>query len=151
MTTFKVSTIVNQPINIVIKTLMNPDNFPYWTTDLEKFEAIKGKPGKVGSIGQLHYSQKGRSYIMEDKLIYCEPGKKYVSQVSGNVLTAHVETMLHSSENKTEMNVKWSGKGKIFFLILLLPLFCGKMVKQSKVELETFKKLVETKGINFNE
>jgi hypothetical protein len=149
MTTFKVSTIINQPIDIVIKALMNPDNFSYWTTDLVKFEVIKGKPGEVGSIAHLHYFQKGHSYVMEDKLIYCEPGEKYVSQVSGYVLTAHVETTLHSSGNETEMNVTWSGKGKIFFLKLMLPLFRGKLIKQSKSELEIFKKLVETQGVNF--
>lgn len=75
MTKFKISTIINQPSDIVIKALNNPENFPYWTTDLEKFEVIKGRPNEVGSIAHLHYSQKGRSYIMEDKLIHCEPGK----------------------------------------------------------------------------
>ena len=83
MTIFKVSTIINQPVDIVVRALMNPDNFPYWTTDLEKFEVIKGKPGEVGSIGHLHYLQKGRPYVMEDKLIYADPGKKYVSDVTG--------------------------------------------------------------------
>ena len=48
MTAFKISTTINQPIDIVIKALMNPDNFPYWTTYLEKFEVIKGKPGVAG-------------------------------------------------------------------------------------------------------
>ena len=149
MTAFKISTTINQPIDIVIKALMNPDNFPYWTTYLEKFEVIKGKPGEAGSIGHLHYSQKGRSYVMEDKLIYCEPGKKYVSRVSGDVIIADVETTFHSSGNVIEMNISWSGKGKIFFLKLLLPLLRGKLIKQSKSELETFKKLVEIRGSIF--
>lgn len=151
MVTFKVSIIINQPIDIVVKALMNPDNFPYWQKDLERFEVIKRTPGDVGSIGHLHYVQKGRPYIMEDKLIYCEPGKKYISQVSGDALTAKVETTLLSSGNETEMEIKWSGKGKIFILKLLLPLLRRKMIKQSKSELETFKKLVETKGSNFSE
>jgi len=150
MTTFKVSIIINQPIDIVVKALMNPDNFPHWQKDLEKFEAIERTPGEVDSIGHLHYSQKGRSYVMEDKLIYCEPGKKYVSQVSGDAINAQVETTLNSLGNDTEMNVTWSGKGKIFLLKMMLPLFRGKMVKQSKTELEVFKKLVETKGSNFS-
>lgn len=151
MTNFKISTITNQPIDIVVKALMNPHNFVHWTTDLEKFEVIKGKPGEVGSIAHLHYSQKGRSYVMEDKLIHCEPGKKYISQVSGDALTAKVETTLHSSGDKTEMSLQWAGKGKIFFLKLLLPLLRSKMIKQSKKELETFKQLVETRGSDFNE
>lgn len=151
MTTFIVSTLINQPLDIVTKALMNPENFPYWTTDLVKFEVMKGTPGEVGSIGHLHYLQKGRSYVMEDKLIYCEPGKKYVSQVSGDALTAIVETVLHPLGNKTEMKVTWSGKGKLFFLKILLPVLRGKLIKQSKAELETFKKLVETKGYDFKD
>lgn len=150
MTTFEVSTVINQPADIVVGALMNPDNFIYWTTDLEKFEVIKGKPGEVGSVGRLHYLQKGGSYVMEDKLICCEPGKKYISQVTGDALTATVETTLHARDDKTEMNIKWSGKGNIFILKLLLPLLRYKMIKQSKTELKTFKKLVETKGIDFN-
>ena len=86
---------------------------------------------------------------MDDKLIYCETGKKYVSRVSGDVIIADVETTFHSSGNVTEMNISWSGKGKIFFLKLLLPLLRGKLIKQSKSELETFKKLVEIRGSIF--
>ena len=69
---------------------------------------------------------------MEDKLLYCEPGEKYISQVTGDVITAQVETTLHSLGNETEMKVIWTGKGKILFLKLLLPLLRGKMIKQSK-------------------
>ena len=151
MTSFQVSTIINQPIGIVTEALMNPDNFVYWTTDLEKFEVIERKPGEVGSIARLHYKQKGRSYIMEDKMIYCEPGKKYVSQVTGDVIEATVETKLNSLGNSTEMNIAWSGKGKLFFLKLLLPLLCKKMIKQSRFELGIFKNLVETRGSDFTE
>jgi hypothetical protein len=151
MTDFKISTVINKPIDLVVSALMNPDNFVYWTADLEKFEVIKRKPGEVGSIAHLHYLQKGRSYVMEDKLIYCEPGKKYISQVSGDVLTARVETTLRSLGEKTEMSIYWSGKGKIFLLKLLLPLLRKKMIKHSKKELETFKQLAETRGSDFNE
>ena len=119
---------------------MNSNNFPYWTTDLKRFEVIKRKPSKVGSIGQLHYFRKGRSYIMKDELIDCKSGERYLSQVSGDALTAEVKTTLHTSGNKTEMHIKWSGKGKIFLLKILLPLLRGKMLKQSKAELvEAFK------------
>ena len=151
MMTFKVSITINQPVDIVVQALMKADNFPFWQKDLVKFEVISGAPGEVGSIGYLHYSQKGRTYIMEDKLIYCEPGKKYGSQVSGDVIVAQVETTLNSVGNATEMSVTWSGKGKIFLLKILLPLLRGKMIRQSETELVTFKRLVETRGSNFSE
>jgi len=150
MTQFKISIIINSHVDLVTEALNNPQNFPYWQTDLEKFEVIKEEANQVGSVAHLHYRQKGKPYIMEDKLIYCEPGKKYISEVTGDALTAKVETTLRSLENKTEMTVEWSGKGKILFLKLLLPLLRGKLIKQSKKELETFKHLVETRGSDFS-
>lgn len=114
MVKFEISTVINQPIDVISKALSNPENHVYWTTNLEKFEVIKGAPNEVGSVARLHYLENGRSYIMEDKLIYCDPGKKYISEVTGEVLTARVETTLHSLGNNTEMTLNWSGKGKNF-------------------------------------
>lgn len=151
MTTFEINIIINQPIEIVNKALMIPTNFPFWQTDLDRFEVVKGKPGEIGSVGLLHYTQKGRTYILEDKLMNCDPGKKYVSHVTGEAIFAKVETNLNALGNKTEMILKWSGKGKLFILKLLLPFFRRKMIKQTRKELELFKKLVETCGADFNE
>jgi hypothetical protein len=150
MTAFSVQIFINQPVEIVCGALLNPDNFPFWTTDLERFEVINGKPGEVGSVGLLHYSQNGQSYVMQDTLLSCEPGKRYTSHVSGDALTALVETTLDSKNNGTEMTITWSGKGKILLLKLLLPFLRGRLIRQSKAELETFKKLVETKGTCFS-
>ena len=151
MISFSVNTIINQPVEIVVKALMNPDNFPYWQTDLEKFEVIKETPDRVGSIGHLHYNQKGRTYILEDKMLFCDQGKRYVSQVSGAAIKATVETILDSIDNKTEITLKWSGKGNILILKLMLPFLREKMIKQSQAELDKFKELVETHGYDFEE
>ena len=151
MVEFEISVTINKPADIVNEALSNPENFPYWQTDLEKFEVVKGGPNQVGSIGRLHYLQKGHPYIMEDKLIHCEPGKKYVSEVTGDALGATVETTLESIGDKTEMRLKWSGKGKSPLLKLWLPMLRGRMIKQAKKELETFKHLVETRGRDFGE
>ncbi len=74
-------------------------------TSLEKSEVIKGKIGEVGSIAHLHYYEKSRSYIMEDRLQHCEPGKKYVSRVSSEALIVHVETTFYSVNNGTKMSL----------------------------------------------
>lgn len=150
MTGFEISTTINKPIDIVAQALNNAGNFPYWQTDLERFEVVKGGPNQVGSIGRLHYSQKGRSYIMEDRLIYCEPGKKYVSEVEGDAIFARVETTLQPLNDNTKMTLRWSGKGKILFLRLFLPFLRSKMAKHAKEELEIFKQLVEERGANFS-
>jgi len=150
MTSFKISTVIQQPVEIIVNALLNPGNQPFWNMYLERFEVISHNPGEVGSVGRLHYLQNGRRYIMEDRLIYCEPGRKYVSRVSGDFLTATVETSLIPAGNSTEMTISWTGKGNVLFFRILLPLLRRKMIKQSKSELETFRKLVETRGSDFS-
>ena len=150
MTKFTISITIDQPVDTVVKAFLNPYNITYWTTDLEKFEVIKEEAGKVGSIARLHYSQKGRPYVMEDKMIYCEPGKKYISEVTGDALTANVETTFHPSGNQTEVKMTWAGRGKILLLKLILPLLRSRIAKHAMKDLEKFKSLVETRGIDFN-
>jgi len=53
MTSFNIEITINQPVSIVDKALMNPDNHPLWMKDLVKFETIKGSPGEVGSIARV--------------------------------------------------------------------------------------------------
>jgi hypothetical protein len=151
MVEFQISTVINQPVSIITQALSNPKNHVYWTTNLERFEVIKGGADEVGSIAHLHYLENGHRHVMEDKLLYCDPANKYVSEVSGDALTARVETTLYSLDNKTEMVLKLSGKGKILFLKLLLPFLRGKIIKNAKKELEKFKKLVEERGADFSE
>lgn len=146
MSKFKTGIIINKPIDIVVKAYLNPDNIIHWTKDLERFEIIKGTPGEVGSVARLHYIQKGRKYIMEDKLLECDPGEKYISQVSSDFLVARVETIFNSIDDKTGMSIKWEGTPKIFFLKIIFPFMKGKMTRQAQSELEIFKKLVESMG-----
>lgn len=150
MIKFEISAIIDRPVEIVTEALNIPENFPYWQTDLERFEVVKRTPEQTGSVARLHYRQRGRTYIMEDKMIYCEPGRKYISEVSGSAIAATVETTLESLEGKTKISLKWAGSGKILPLKLLLPLFRGKMIKQSQKELDTFKHLIETRGTDFS-
>lgn len=129
---------------------MNPDNFVYWHTGLEKYELVQGRPGEVDWVGRLHYSKDGNSYVVEDKLVYMDPGRKYVSQITGDTLTAKVETTLISQGNMTEVYRLWSGRAKALPLRLMLPFLRGKMMKQSRAELEAFKELVESRGADFS-
>ncbi|MFC2098552.1 SRPBCC family protein [Bacteroidota bacterium] len=150
MTSFSVSVLINTPPDIVNRAMQNPENHTFWMTGLEKFEPIKGGPEEVGSVARLFYLQKGQSYIMEDKLIACEPGKKYVSEVSGDTIVARVEINLYPSGDSTEISLRWSGKAKNLMLKLMLPLLRKKLIRQTKDELAVFKGLVESKGVNFN-
>ena len=106
---FSVSIVVNTTHDAVAEALMNPKNIPCWQTDLESFEVIGRKPGELGSRGRLHYSQKGKKYVLEDRMVSCEPGRSCVSQVTGDALEARVETILASYGDKTEMTINRSG------------------------------------------
>lgn len=86
---------------------------------------------------------------MEDRLEYCEPGKKYVSQVLSEALIVHAGTTFYSVDNGTKMSLAWSGKGKLLFLTLLLPFMREKIITQATTEIEKFKELVETCGVDF--
>ena len=48
------------------------------------------------------------------------------------------------------MSLAWLGKGKLLFLKLLLPFMRGKIIMQATAELERFKELVETCGVDFS-
>jgi hypothetical protein len=150
MVKFEVSIDIDCPPDIVVQALMKAENATYWTTDLEEFEVVKGKPGEVGAIGRLHYVQKGHEYIMEDVLEYSDPGKRYVSRVSGPAITARVETNIVPINSGTKLAIVWTGTGKKLILRLLLPLLQKKITRQSQKELATFKNLIETRGPDFS-
>ena len=120
-----------------------------WSTDLEKFEIVNGKFGEIGAIARLHYNQKGRKSIMEDKLEYIEPGKKIISQVSGEGLKARVEAVFTSINNETEIELTCSGRGENMIFRLILSVMRKKIMKQSEVEIRKFKELVEKYEVKF--
>ena len=150
MVKFEISIYIDCPPDIVDQALLKAENATYWTTDLEEFEVVEGKPGEVGSMGRLHFVQKGHEHIMEDVLEYSEPGKRYVSRVSGPTITARVETNIEPINSGTKLVIAWTGTGKKLLLRLLLPFLKKKITRQSQKELVTFKNLVETRGPDFS-
>lgn len=82
-------------------------------------------------------------------VIEAEPARRYVSMVSGDPVEARVETRLREVRGGTEIAVLWAGRGKVLPLMLIMPLLRGRMRRQAQEELQTFKTLVETKGVVF--
>ena len=149
MTEFKIDININQPPNIVDQALIEPGNAVQWTTDLERFEVVKGKPGEIGAIAQLHYYQKGRSYILGDVLEYSDPEKRYVSRVSGGGMNVRVETIINPAADGTEMTMSWSGTSDKFLIRMLLPFLRCIIIRRARADLEKFRCLVETHGVLF--
>ncbi len=149
MPKFQISTHINQPPDIVHQAFIDPDNSVQWMQDLVRFETIKGKADEAGSVAHLHYNQKGKSYIMEDVLEYCEPGRKYISRVSGGGISAHVDISIDPSDGGTDITMIWDGTGRNLLIKLILCLMRRKIKRGAQAELETFKRLVEAHGARF--
>ena len=121
----------------------------HWERYLEKVEVIQGKFGEVGAIAHLHYLEKGRSYILEDKLLAYDEGKRILSQITGQRMNIEVETIFDSLPIGTKISMSWKGTSTSLIIRVMLRLLQRKMVKQGKIELEHFKSLTETYGVNF--
>ena len=149
MPRFEISTHINQPPDVVHQAFIDPDNAVQWTKDLVKFEVVSGKADQAGAVAHLHYNQKGKSYIMEDVLEYCEPGRKYISRVSGGGLSARVEVTIDAADGGTDITMVWARTGQNLIIKVILWLMRRKIKRGAQEELDTFKELVETHGARF--
>jgi uncharacterized membrane protein len=151
MVSFKITTNINQPIAIVWKAFINPDNMLHWTKCLEKVEVVEGEFGKIGALSRLHYLEKGKAYILEDRLLDFEEGKRIVSEVSGQGMKIILETTLDPIDGDTNVLMQWTGTGNSFIMRIFLWLMQNKISKQALNELLHFKSLVEVHGEVFSE
>ena len=142
-TTFRTGIYIARPPKTVTQVFLDPANAVLWTTGLARFEVVSGRPGEVGSIARLHYLQANQPYVMQDVLLAAEPDRRYVSRVSGEALTAEIETSLSPSRGGTELSIRWTGTGKRLMLRLLLPFLRGNLVRQAQADLKKLKDLVE--------
>ena len=149
MAKFSIYMNIIQSPEITWKAYIDPQNMIQWTRYLQKMEVIEGKFGEVGAIAHLHYLEKGRSYILEDKLLSYEEGRRILSQVSGQGMVIEVETIFNPHQNGTSISIKWKGTSKSLIVRFILKLMQRKIAKQAEVELNTFKSLVEAHGANF--
>ena len=149
MPDFKISINIKQPSDIVWKAFIDPENMLHYTKYLERVEVIQGKFGEIGAIAHLHYLEKGHSYVLEDKLVDYEEGKKIGSQVSGQGMIIDVENHFESVLEGSKITMRWNGTSKSFLTRIILKLMQKKIVKHAREELLAFKRLTEEYGSKF--
>lgn len=143
MTTIRTDILIDRLPEAVARVLLDPSKATLWTTGLERFEVVSSAPGEVGSRARLHYREGGRAYVMEDVLLETEPNRRYVSMVSGDALTARVETILTPVEDGTRVSIRWTGRGRGFPLRFLLPFLRKAITRQAALDLRKLKDVVE--------
>ncbi len=146
---FKIDMVITQSPEVTWKAYIDAQNMMQWTRYLEKVEVIEGTFGEVGAIAHLHYLEKGRSYILEDKLLSYEEGRKILSQVTGQGMIIEVETIFNSHQDGTNVSITWKGTSNSLMTRFILKLMQRKIAKQAEAEFALFKILVEAHGVKF--
>lgn len=149
MVRFKFTINIDQSPEITWNAYIDHQNMLQWTRYLEKVEVIKGKFGEIGAIAHLHYLEKGRPYVLEDKLLAYKSGKLILSQVSGEGMIIEVETIFGTHPDGTCISMTWNGTSKSLLVRFILKLMRNKIAKQAEAELNEFKCLVENYGEKF--
>jgi uncharacterized membrane protein len=145
-TTVRSAIVIHRPPEDIAQIFLDAEKAPLWNTGLERFEVLTAAPGLAGSRARLHFVQGGRRYVMEDELMEVEPGRRYRSQVSGDMLEAEIETVLAPTDSGTLVTVHWTGSGRGVVLRLLLPLMRRSLARQISVDLAKLKQLAEEGG-----
>lgn len=105
---------------------------------------IVGEPGEVGAVGLLHYLGSGRRYVMEDTPLIGDPGKRYVSRVRGNGLSATVDTSFTALDGTaTLLTMRWFGRATRPLMWVLLPFMRKAIARGIHRDLKRLKELVE--------
>ncbi|MGD8822181.1 MAG: SRPBCC family protein [Anaerolineales bacterium] len=150
MPSFESKVMIERPPEVVAEAFLNPDNAPYWNSDLKRFEVVELGPGLAGSRARLHYRQGNRTYVMEDYLEQVVPNQYFKSRVTGNGIRAIVQTWLRPVKEGTEVSMRWSGRGTSLLTFIVLPFMKRAISRQVEQELATFKNLVEAHGAQFS-
>jgi hypothetical protein len=144
-TTIRTQLFIRCPPEAIADVILDPALATEWTSDLERFEVVSGRPGEPGSMARLHYLQSGRRYVMTDTLIEAVPNCRYLSRVSGDALAAEVETTLTPSSDGTHLRIRWSGTGRSLLLRLVLPFMRRAIARQARADMLKLKQLVEAR------
>jgi len=139
-------TIIQLPRQRVIELFDNPENLKFWMPGLEKFEHIRGEPGKPGSQSRLEFKMGKRKMVMIETITVRNlptefSGTYEVNNVSNEVRNFFEELPDGTTKYSTENYFRFSGVMKLFAFIM-----GGAFKKTSQNYLERFKAFAEKQG-----
>jgi len=139
-------TIIQLPRQRVIELFDNPENLKFWMPGLEKFEHIRGEPGKPGSQSRLEFKMGKRKMVMIETITVRNlptefSGTYEVNNVSNEVRNFFEELPDGTTKYSTENYFRFSVVMKLFAFIM-----GGAFKKTSQNYLERFKAFAEKQG-----
>jgi uncharacterized protein YndB with AHSA1/START domain len=138
------SLLIRVPPQEVARVLLDADLAPRWTSGLERFEVVSGRPGEAGCVGHAHYREGRRSYVLVDVLEDVVPNRYYRSHIEGGGINVDVETRLDPvDEDGTRLTLRWFGTGTNSFTRISLPLMKHRIATRADADLRALRDLAE--------
>jgi hypothetical protein len=133
---------LHAPAEVVAAVLTSAKDAPAWQEGLVEMEVVRGGPNQVGALARLHYVEDARSFVMQDELLECSPGRRWKSRVSGSGMTVLVETALEDAEGDTLLRMSWNGRPDARWARLFFPFLGPVLRKRITSDLESLQRLV---------
>lgn len=147
----KVTITIDQTVETVWETLMNPDNLKHWLTGFVSANHIAGEIGCAGSVSKLKFKERGKEMEVEETVTLTKPNQQYAFNMVSSAFRAETDIRLISFGNRTEMIQTVKFMPKQFIMKLMMPLMKGVMKTRMHNELTRFKLFVEAKPHDYYE
>lgn len=145
---YTVETLIELPLDEVIKKFDNTENMKHWQRGLISVEHLSGTPGEVGAKMKMNYQLGKRKMELIETITY----KNLPNEFHGTYDTKGMHNIQENYFSETEEGFTlWTSKNEFlatnFTLRIMTLLMPGAFKKQSKVYLTDFKNFAE-KGIS---
>lgn len=145
---YSIETVIELPLEEVIKKFDNIENMKHWQRGLVAAEHLSGTPGEVGAKMKLSYQMGKRKMELIETITH----KNLPHEFHGTYDTKGMHNIQENYFSKTDEGyTKWISKSEFlptsFVLRIMTLLMPGAFKKQSKIYFNDFKNFAE-KGIS---
>lgn len=138
--------VINKPVKDVWDFYTNPDNLILWLSGFQKFEHVSGNPGTVGAKAKHHFLERGKELILDGELTDVVQEKRIIGILNSSMMSNKVTNSFNDLGNgQTEVSLSSDTQFKGFLWKQIGPLMKGEFKKRQEKDLQTLKRLLETK------